>query len=145
MEKRIVEINGIKMEIDLSQCKVIENYKVGDQVKVLKKDYSDYKSYPGVIIGFDDFKNLPTIIVAYLVISYSEAKVEFCYFNAQSKDIELCMANALDKLIDKSRALDLLNKEIIKKETELQELHGKKVYFLQNFNMYFGELKASEI
>ena len=32
--KRIIEVNGVKMEIDLRQAKVIDNYKVGDYVKV---------------------------------------------------------------------------------------------------------------
>jgi len=34
------------MEVDLSQAKVVDQYKIGDNVKVLKKEYSDsYKSY----------------------------------------------------------------------------------------------------
>ena len=55
-QKRIIEVNGVKMEIDLRNAKVVENYKVGDYVKVLIKEYNSYKSYIGNIIGFDNFE-----------------------------------------------------------------------------------------
>lgn len=32
--KKIIEVNGIKMEIDLREAKIINNYKVGDSVKL---------------------------------------------------------------------------------------------------------------
>lgn len=44
--KRIIEINGVKLDVDLSQCKVVENYKVGDAVKVLVKEYSSAEINP---------------------------------------------------------------------------------------------------
>lgn len=60
-QKTIVEINGIKLEVDLRTAKRVEEYKVGDMVKVLKKEYGDsYKSYAGMIVGFDAFVALPT-------------------------------------------------------------------------------------
>lgn len=39
--KKIVEINGIKMEVDMRHAKTIDTYKIGDRVKVLVKQYSD--------------------------------------------------------------------------------------------------------
>jgi hypothetical protein len=138
--KRIVEIGGVKVEVDLRDCKVIENYKVGDQVKVLMKNYSDYKSYPGVLIGFDDFKEHPSLLIAYLKSDYSGAEVEFLTFNSESKDIEICPLNKLDKFFSKADALEKLNKKITQKETELQELQQKKKYFESTFNKYFEEI-----
>ena len=44
----IVEINGIKMDVDERTATAITEYKVGQTVKVLKKKYSDqYEVYPG--------------------------------------------------------------------------------------------------
>jgi hypothetical protein len=46
---RIVEVDGIKLEIDERTARTIESYKVGDPVKVLVKSYGDsYNIYPGV-------------------------------------------------------------------------------------------------
>ena len=138
--KRIVEIGGIKVEVDLRDCKVIENYKVGDQVKVLKKNYSDYSSYPGVIIGFDDFKLHPVILIEYLKSDYNWSSVEFLTFNADVKDVEICPLNKLDKFFSKSSALEKLDRQIDVKKNELAELEQKRKYFESTFHKYFEEV-----
>jgi len=139
---KVIEIKGVKVEVDLRTCKVIENYKVGDPVKILIKDYSSYKSYAGVIIGFDDFKMLPTMVIAYLDNNYSTAEIKFAYLNSESKDIEICPLNSMDKFLDKSHAVGLLDQTIFKKEQEVAELKAKKEYFLKEFSCYFGEVKV---
>ena len=75
-QKRIIEVNGVKMEIDLRNAKVVENYKVGDYVKVLIKEYNSYKSYIGNIIVFDNFEKTPTIVIAYLKNEYSSSTID---------------------------------------------------------------------
>ena len=140
---KIVEINGVKIEVDLRTAKVVENYKVGDMVKVLVKKYSDtWESYAGVIIGFDDFKNLPTIIVAYMESSYSAAEIKFSYLNSASQGLEICPSNSLDKFLDKSHALGLLDMQINRKIAEVDDLKSKREYFLKEFQCYFGEVKV---
>lgn len=140
---RIIEINGVKLEVDLRQCKVIENYKIGDQIKVLIKDYSEYKAYPGVIIGFDDFEKMPTISIAYLKEDYSGASIEFVVFNDATKDkINICPLSSLDRFFSQAEAEAKLDKEIDKKNTELAELERKKKFFKQAFAKYFQEIKA---
>ena len=135
--KRIIEVNGVKMEIDLRQAKVIDNYKVGDYVKILVKSYSDYKSYIGNIIGFDNFKKNPTIVIAYLKNEYSTASIEFAYYNSTSEDIELTSLNDWDIPLKKSTILEQFNKEILKKEQEIQEMKNKANVFEQLFGKYF--------
>ena len=39
-EKRIVEIDGVKIEVDLRTAKRVDSYKVGDNVKILEKEKS---------------------------------------------------------------------------------------------------------
>lgn len=134
--KRVVEIEGIKLEIDLRTAKRVETYRVGDNVKVLKKRYSDYVSYPGVIVGFDDFKKLPTIVIAYVDISIASALVEFAFLNAESKDVEVCPMVGDQNVIEKQRAVDMMDKAIEIKQREIEDLKMKKNYFLQNFNTY---------
>ena len=41
-EKTIVEINGIKMEVDLRHATRVEEFKIGSKVKVLKKQYENH-------------------------------------------------------------------------------------------------------
>ena len=103
--KRIIEVNGVKMEIDLRTAKVVENYKVGDYVKILVKDYSGYKSYIGNIIGFDNFEKNPTIVIAYLKNEYSTASIEFAYYNSQSEEIEITTLNEWDIPLKKSQII----------------------------------------
>ncbi len=139
-EKRIVEINGVKIEVDLRTAKRVDQFKVGDAVKVLVKTYSGYESHLGMIVGFDEFKSLPTIIVAYLVgNSYSECPLKFAYLNEKSTDIEICPHNPNDMGVDKADILASFDRHITKKELELREVKEKREYF----NSMFGKLLNS--
>lgn len=141
MEKRIIEINGVKIEVDLRQATTVESYKIGDNVKVLKKKYESWTDYPGIIVGFDNFTTRPTIVIAYLDLNYTEAKIEFVYFNQDSKDLELCPMIDDQIAVDRGNITARLEKEISKKQAELDDLTAKKEYFLKNFGAYFGEVK----
>ena len=139
-DKRIIEINGVKLEVDLRNALNVESYKIGDNVKVLIEEYNNnFKSYPGVIIGFDNFKKLPTILIAYLVTDYSSAKIEFEYFNSKTEKVEICPASKNEIPFEKSKVLELLDSQIIKAEESVKDLKNKKEYFLNNFNAYFKE------
>ena len=141
--KRIIEINGVKLEVDLRNAKVIENFKIGDNVKVLEKTYSDYKSHPGIIIGFDNFKERPTIVIAYLKSSYGgDPNIEFLYLNKDSKDFEICPMLNMESIIERNRAIEMLDRKITEKETELAKLKSEKEYFLDKFGQYFEAQKA---
>lgn len=138
--KKIIEINGIKMEVDLRDAKVVDSYKVGDRVKVLRKSYPDsYESFIGTIIGFDEFRNLPTIIIAYITKTYSsDADIKFVYLNSQSKDIEICKANENELYLDKESIAASFEQAIKNKRDEIKELEQKRDIFLKNFGQYFN-------
>ena len=139
-QTQIVEINGVKLEIDSRYAKQINHYKIGDKIRVLVKEYSDYKSHLGIIVGFDNFKTLPTIIVAYLAVGYSEATIKFAFINNQSEGVEI--TPMVDDYIDvhKSEILSALNREIEKRQNEIKELKYKRRFFLNNFNKYFSDV-----
>ncbi len=135
---KIIEINGVKMEIDLRHAKCIDHFRVGDRVKVLKKEYSSYSVHHGVIIGFEPFENLPTMIVCYAQISYSEAEIKFLYFNAETKDIEIVACIDDDQsALDKSDFVKQVDKKIMKLESDIQDLKYKRQYFLEKFQTYW--------
>lgn len=133
-EKTIIEINGVKLEVDLSEAKVISNYKIGDKVKVLVKKYSSYENYPGILVGFDRFAKLPTIIIAYLE---AQENIKFLNFNGQSEDVEICPMNEKELPCTKARVLEMMDRRITKAEEELADLQHKKQFFLNEFGKYF--------
>lgn len=149
LDKRIVEINGVKLEVDMRQGKVtnVESYRVGQNVKLLIKQYSDtYKSCPGVIVGFDPFEKMPTVVIAYIEDGYS-SEIKFAYLNSASKDLEVCPMNHLETVINRNLVVQKLDKNIDAKERELVELREKRAYFLDVFQQYFsgGEGKSDAV
>ncbi len=146
MEKQttVIEINGVKLEVDLRTAKRVDEMRVGTRIKVLKKEYSTHKVFHGVIIGFEPFQKLPTIIVAFANIDYSGAKIEFLYYNAKSEDVEIVVANDDDvAALDKNDFLAHCDREIAKKELEITELRQRKSYFLDKFACYWREVEKA--
>lgn len=136
--KRILEINGVKIEVDLRTAKRVDEFKVGSKVKLLKKTYSGYTSHFGMIVAFDEFKSLPTIVVAYLEPSYSESPLKFEYLNSKSEDVEICGTDTNDIGVDKGDIIEGFTREITKKEVELKTLKDKLYYFEKMFGKYFS-------
>lgn len=138
--KRIIEINGIKIEVDLRTAKRIDEFKLGDNVKILKKNGSnDFKVIPGVIIDFVEFKELPTIQIATFESDYWGDKLEFINFNSSTKDIEMTSCGEHELHLEKSRVVDKMNNEIQKKQNEVDTLIAKKNYMLKHFGKYFKD------
>ena len=135
----VIEIGGIKMEVDMRRAVKVEQYKVGTKIKVLLKDYSDYKSYGGVIVGFEPFKTRPSILIAYIKVSYGESSLHFLTYNSDTKDTEICIAEDNFMPFEKSNVLETLDNNIRAAEEALLEARNKKAYFEKNFNKYFEE------
>jgi hypothetical protein len=137
--KRIIEINGVKIEVDLRTATRIDEFKIGDNVKVLKKNGSDFKVLPGVIIDFVDFKELPTIQIATFEMDYWGNHLNFINFNSDTKDIEISGVSNHEIVLEKNRVIDKFNVEIEKKQSELDELLAKKNYLIKYFGKYFKD------
>lgn len=134
----IIEINGVKLEVDLRNAKRIDQLVIGSRVKCLVKRYSDWATYPGIIVGFEPFPSKPTIVVAYLETDYSAASIKFQSFNADTKDFEVVADldhNALE--VNRDHVLKLFERDIAKKEMELEEIRQKRKFFLDNFGSFF--------
>lgn len=138
--KRVIEVNGVKVEIDLRTAKRVDSFKVGDAVKLLKKEYSDsFKSYPGVIVGFDEFQNRPTLIVAYVSHTYSETKLEFAYINKDSKELEIAPAQDFETKISSTEIEAQFDKRIEAAELALKKVRDEKTWFQETYLKYFGK------
>jgi hypothetical protein len=143
-EKRIIEINGIKMEIDLRHAKRVDTFKVGDKVRVLVKSYGDtFNTYAGMIVGFDNFKERPTIIVAYIEPgAYSADPLKFVNINQDTKDVEITAMSDDFIAADKSSIIDRMDKIILDHQQKIQEMEARKSYFLKYFDAYFTGKEA---
>lgn len=143
MEKRIIEINGVKLEVDLRTALQVEQYSIGDKIKVLIKDYgNNFKSYPGMIVGFDNFVNLPTVIIAYLDREYSKPDIKFCYFNSKTENAEIAPAHNFELDLQKFNFIVEMDEQIKAKQRELEDLYKKKEFFINNFQKHFEQVKG---
>ena len=135
-EKRIIEINGAKLEVDLRSARRIDEFKVGDSVKVLDRRNDKNEMRSGVITDFANFKDLPTIMVAvYKEGSYWEKPtVEFIPFNADTKGIEIVGVSAEETIVSRDTVVQKFDDEIAKKRDELNDLIIKRDTFVK----YFG-------
>jgi len=148
MEKTQIEINGVKFEVDMRHATRIDTLRVGDRVKVLVKKYSDYAIYPGVVVGFENFAAMPSILIAYMDVSYSGAGLVFVTFNSATKDIEIVKSVDDDQLdLNRDDIIQKMDRDIAAKEIELEALHAKKAFFNAKFGQYFAaytKMTASE-
>lgn len=134
-EKRIVEINGIKLEVDMRTAKRIDEFKVGDNVKVLDNRNEKNEVRSGVITDFANFKDLPTIIVAmYKAASYwDKPSIEFINYNANTEGIEIVGVSNEEIIVSKDTIVQKFDDEIIRKRDELNDLIMKRDTFIKYF------------
>jgi hypothetical protein len=144
-----IEINGIKMEVDMRHAKRIEELRIGDRVKLLiENPYSSpkHKVHPGIIIGFEPFTTLPTIIVAYIDKNYSAVDMKFAYINKSSVDVEMIRSVDDDGLdVDKAQITELFNRQIEVKREELKAIEAKRDYFLNEFRSYWPKTERVDL
>lgn len=142
----IIEVNGVKLEVDLRTAKRIDQLSIGSRVKCLiKSGYGsgEFATYPGVIVGFDPFPSKPTMNVAYLDTSYGGG-LKFKAFNSDTKDFEVVADLDNNRLeIDRDDVLRRMDREIDTKRIELEKLEGQRTYFLTHFGRYFEELQPT--
>ena len=142
-EKNIqtVEIKGVKFDVDLSTAVKIENYQVGDRVKVLYKMYGDeWKTANGIIIGFHWFEDLPTIHVAYVPEGYDEYELKLLNYNKRTKDYQLSKITEGEHLFIKRFNIErCFDRKIGEKKQEIEELQQKKAFFLEHFGSRVSE------
>ena len=136
-EKRIVEIDGVKIEVDLRTAKRIDTFKVGDNVKVLCKKYNDtFEVKPGIITDFANFKERPTIVVAmFNEGSWSSSpSIEFIHIYEGMEDkYEIVYTSDEDLRLTKDGVIEKFEREIAKKKNEAQDLENQLNYFIKHF------------
>ena len=142
-ELTTIEVGGVKMEVDPRCARRVDTIKVGTRVKLfIKPVYGESTVHPGVVIGFEPFKELPTIIIAYAVSTRSTADIKFVYYNTKTKDVDMVVSVDDDLGFDRKEMLSVFDRDISKKEAELQDIRDKKAYFDKHFKQHFRAVKA---
>lgn len=140
-EKTVIEVNGVKLEVDMRYARRIEEMRIGDRVKVLKKaGYSDdHKVYPGIIVGFEPFQKLPTIIVAYTDTDWQKVEVKFLHYNS-SCEAEIVHAADEDFHVDRDTIIARFDRDIAAKQREIETIEEQKRYFQNNFRLFWDRV-----
>jgi hypothetical protein len=142
-EKTVIEVNGIKLEVDMRYARRIEEIRIGDKIKILKKGYgNDFTVHPGVVIGFEPFAQLPTVVCAYVDQDWSKAEVKFLYYNTASKDTEIVHAADQDFHVDRDALLARFDKQIDAKRREIETIEEQRKYFETNFRAFWQKVEA---
>ena len=135
--KRVIEVNGVKVEVDMRYAKRIDEFKIGDTVKVLDRRNDKNELRTGVITDFANFKELPTIMVAvYKAGSYWEKPtIEFIPYNSDTEGIEIVGVSQEEIMVSRDTIVQKFDDEISKKRDELNDLIIKRDTFVK----YFGK------
>ena len=133
---RVIEIGGVKVEVDMRSAKRIESYKVGDPVKVLRKSYADsWNVCPGVIVGFCDFKKRPTIEVLVVASAYGTANIEIVAISAETQDTEIAPFGDYEIAFTKATIFEKLDAEIATHREQIRLIETRRAAF----DRYFGK------
>ena len=141
--KRIIEIDGVKVEVDLRTAKRVDSFKVGDNIKILDKEYDNYKVKPGIIVDFAEFQELPTIVIAVFEEgSWSSVpNISFIYYNKNtSKKVEIVSCSEDEIKVSKEGVIERFEREIQKKKNEYEDLKNKLDYFKTHFLKSYKEI-----
>ena len=141
-EKRVIEVNGVKLEVDMRYARRIDEFRVGDTVKVLDKRNDKNEMRTGVITDFANFKELPTIMVAVYKSGdwWSAPTIEFIPYNSDTKDIEIVGVSQEEIMVSHETIVNKFDDEIAKKRDELNDLIVKRDTFVK----YFGGGRDAE-
>jgi hypothetical protein len=141
--KRIVEIDGVKLEVDLRSAKVIDHYKIGDPVRVLhaENQYSRNSIKAGVIVGFCEFEKNPAIEILELDENYNGLGFNLVTLvSGQEKSLQIAPYDRYSGLVSQADIVTRFNRKIQEKELELADLKLKKDYFISDFAKAFSEI-----
>jgi len=136
-----VNVGHYSFEISDPVITQTTKFKIGDKVKLYIKDYNN-SIYPGVIVGFDDFKDLPTISILY--IQYGEIKL--IGLNEVNKDtVQIIPSNEASMLDDNFQTvLFSLNQKIVEAQSRLTELKLKRDFYIKHYGKDLNKTDSAD-
>lgn len=136
MEKRIIEIDGMKVEIDLESARRIDTFHIGDNVRVLDKTGSNTIVRCGIITAFNNFKDEPCITVAVYKDGdyWSPPKIDFIYIHSgMDSEYEIVLASDDEIRVSGEGVIQRFDSVIWRKQKEADDLKAQRDYFVEYF------------
>lgn len=122
-----------------------EVLRVGDAVRLLEKpgSFGEAKVHTGVIVGFEPFKDMPTVQIAYIEHSYSKAELKLLAYTEGNEKYDVVAAPKDFLLeVERDRVLEYFDAETRKLQGEIDTLRRKRAYFEQHFGKLFAEIEG---
>lgn len=139
VKNKTVEVNEAMVKIGLKKEEVVNNYKVGNYIKLLIKDVFDFENYPGRIVGIYYSNDEPIIVVAYLKQPFDRFNIGYIEISLSSEDVKIAPLNDWDFPIEWLSRLKRFKIEILSKEQEVTEMKSNVKRFEQIFDEYFED------
>lgn len=136
MEKRIIEIDGMKVEIDLESARRIDTFRIGDNVRVLEKTSNPVKVKNGIITAFNNFKDEPCITVAVFDNGdyWTAPSIKFIYIHSgMDNEYEIVLASEDEIKVSGEGVVERFEQKIFQKQQEVNQLREQLEYFKAYF------------
>lgn len=130
------KVGGHVFEISEPQMVRKQVLRVGDRVAVLEKgsSYTAPKIHDGVVIGFEPFRSLPSIKVAYVEVEYQKGSVKTLVFNDKSDEaFELVAAMDDRGPFEYQKALAMFDSQVADAERALEKITAERAYFIRHW------------
>lgn len=145
MSKRIIEIDGMKVEVDLDTARRIDTFRIGDNVRVLDKtNSSQVKVRNGIITAFNNFKDEPCITVAMFDNGdyWTKPSIKFIYIHSgMDNEYEIVLASDDEIKASGEGVVRRFEETIASKQHEVDELKNQLEYFKTYFMKPIEEAK----
>lgn len=146
---RTIVINGMKVDVDMRTARKIDEFRVGDNVRILHtdKDYNGevkQKVKNGVITDFANFQDLPTIVIAEIASDYTGVDIQFVYYNEKSEGLEITYMSEEEAKISEKGVIELFNHKIEEAQNTLDKIKYKKNFFIKHFLKGYKEISTDD-
>lgn len=142
---QIIEVNGVKLEVDMRHARRIEELRIGSRVKVLdSRGYGSATVHPGVVVGFEPFPSKPTIIVAFIKAEFNDVGLHTISYNVDTEKVEIVASIDDDFSVSKSEVLGWFARERQKLDEKRAEIGAKEAFFLERFKAFWAGIEAAE-
>ena len=145
MSKRIIEIDGMKVEVDLDTARRIDTFRIGDNVRVLDKTSNPVKVKNGIITAFNNFKDEPCITVAMFDAGdyWSKPSIKFIYIHSgMDNEYEIVLASDDEIKASGDGVVQRFEECIASKQHEVDQLKAQLDYFKTYFMKPIEEVSS---
>jgi hypothetical protein len=96
------------------------------------------------VIGFEPFKDLPTIVVAYVEEDWLKYEIKVVAINSKQENFDLIAAVDPDFSIDREVIIKRFDRQVAAKRREIEAIEEQRRYFETNFKAYWAQVSRQD-